>query len=63
MSIDNIKRISKKNYQPSHEDMVRVCQKTSGITFKSFVSNKITYLLYDIGGRSSERKKWGDCKF
>ncbi|KAF9404150.1 guanine nucleotide-binding protein subunit alpha [Podila epigama] len=58
---DSIDRISKSNYIPTDQDVLRSRVKTTGITETRFVIGDLTYMMFDVGGQRSERKKWIHC--
>ncbi|KAF8952182.1 guanine nucleotide-binding protein subunit alpha [Entomortierella lignicola] len=58
---DSIERISKSNYIPTDQDVLRSRVKTTGITETRFVIGDLTYMMFDVGGQRSERKKWIHC--
>lgn len=55
---DNINRISKPDYLPSNEDILRARIKTTGISETLFKSGLINIRMVDIGGQRPERKNW-----
>ncbi|KAF9913882.1 guanine nucleotide-binding protein subunit alpha [Lobosporangium transversale] len=58
---DSIERISKNTYVPTDQDVLRSRVKTTGITETRFVIGELTYIMFDVGGQRSERKKWVHC--
>jgi len=56
--MENLDRISKPDYVPSHEDMLRSRQRTTGEQQISFVIEKTGWELIDVGGQRPERAKW-----
>ncbi|KAG5735552.1 Guanine nucleotide-binding protein subunit alpha [Termitomyces sp. T112] len=56
-----IERMSKSNYLPTDQDILRSRVKTTGITETTFKVGELTYKLFDVGGQRSERKKWIHC--
>ncbi|EDO18389.1 hypothetical protein Kpol_1013p63 [Vanderwaltozyma polyspora DSM 70294] len=60
--MDNINRISKKNYNPTDQDILRSRERTSGI-FDTVLNldSDLKIHIYDVGGQRSERKKWIHC--
>ncbi|KAF9275899.1 guanine nucleotide-binding protein subunit alpha [Mortierella alpina] len=58
---DSIDRIAKPNYVPTDQDVLRSRVKTTGITETRFVIGDLTYMMFDVGGQRSERKKWIHC--
>ncbi|KAF9088979.1 guanine nucleotide-binding protein subunit alpha [Mortierella sp. GBA35] len=58
---DSIDEIAKSDYIPSDQDVLRSRVKTTGITETRFVIGDLTYMMFDVGGQRSERKKWIHC--
>ncbi|CAI4219139.1 unnamed protein product [Parascedosporium putredinis] len=58
---DNIARIAAPDYMPNDQDVLRSRVKTTGITETTFIIGDLTYRMFDVGGRRSERKKWIHC--
>ncbi|KAI9271313.1 G-alpha protein [Sporodiniella umbellata] len=58
---DSILRIGQSGYMPSDQDVLRSRVKSTGITETTFVIDKLTYRMFDVGGQRSERKKWIHC--
>jgi len=56
--MDNLDRISKEEYVPTNEDMLRARQRTTGEQRISFVIEKTGWDLIDVGGQKPERAKW-----
>jgi len=56
--MDNLERISKADYIPTHDDMLRARQRTTGEQITSFVIEKAGWDLIDVGGQRPERTKW-----
>lgn len=60
--LENLKRLSKADYIPNEQDILRSRQKTSGIFDSVFdMGNNLKLHIYDVGGQRSERKKWIHC--
>ncbi|KAF5896855.1 guanine nucleotide-binding protein subunit alpha-11-like isoform X1, partial [Clarias magur] len=57
----NLMRIAANDYIPSDQDVLRVRFPTTGINDYSFVVEKITLRIVDVGGQKSERRKWIHC--
>lgn len=58
---NNVKRFGEYNYIPTNDDIVRIRLPTTGIHEHMF-NIKSTYLrIVDVGGQSSERRKWINC--
>ncbi|KAH7920636.1 guanine nucleotide binding protein, alpha subunit [Leucogyrophana mollusca] len=54
-------RIGAPLYVPTESDVLRVHQKTTGITELRFNTGQLSIHLLDVGGQRSERKKWLHC--
>jgi len=59
--LNEIDRLSKDDYVPSEQDLLRTRVKTTGITEISFQYKQLCFRLIDVGGQRSERKKWIHC--
>ncbi|ORX63179.1 G-protein alpha subunit [Hesseltinella vesiculosa] len=58
---DDIQRISRPDYLPTEQDVLRARQKTTGITEIKFELSGLFIHMFDVGGQRSERKKWIHC--
>jgi GTPase SAR1 family protein len=58
---ENIRRICKKNYIPSDADILQARAQSTGVTQLSFAVGGKKFVLVDVGGQRSERKKWIHC--
>jgi len=58
---DALDRISKADYLPTDQDVLRSRVKTTGITETTFRIGELIYKMFDVGGQRSERKKWIHC--
>lgn len=58
---DSIDNISRPDYVPTDQDVLRSRVKTTGITETTFLIGELTYRMFDVGGQRSERKKWIHC--
>jgi guanine nucleotide-binding protein G(i) subunit alpha len=58
---DDLDRIAQSNYVPTVDDVLRSRAKTTGIIEIEFTVEKTKFLLVDVGGQRSERKKWMHC--
>ena len=56
--LDNVQRIAKPDYIPTHEDLLNVRYRTTGVVDYKFNVKKRLFHLWDVGGQRSERKKW-----
>jgi len=56
-----IDRISKADYLPNQQDVLRARVKTTGMIETSFKFKSMIFKMVDVGGQRSERKKWIQC--
>ncbi|KAI1359072.1 G-protein alpha subunit-domain-containing protein [Xylaria arbuscula] len=59
--IRNVERLAEQSINgsvPTHEDVLRTRVRTTGIHKTELKYNGAKYLLHDVGGERSERKKW-----
>jgi len=56
-----IANISKKDFLPTSDDVLRCRVKTTGIVETDFEYNGFKFKLFDVGGQRNERKKWIHC--
>jgi len=54
-------RICEVGYVPTEEDVLRLKIKTTGIKEIAFTVEKADFLMVDVGGQRSERRKWLHC--
>jgi len=59
--MDNIDRIAKEGYIPSKDDVMHVRIKTTGIVEEHLTMEHRPFLIVDVGGQRSERRKWMNC--
>lgn len=59
--LDDIARISLPNFVPTSDDILRCRARTTGIHEVLFQVNQYNYVMVDVGGQRSERKKWVHC--
>lgn len=58
---DSLDRITRPDYLPTDQDILRSRVKTTGIVETTFNMKSLTYRMFDVGGQRSERKKWIHC--
>jgi GTPase SAR1 family protein len=58
---ENLDRIKDAKYVPSDQDVLRSRAKTTGIIETPFTIENSRFLMVDVGGQRSERKKWMHC--
>ncbi|GAB5362050.1 hypothetical protein AAMO2058_000764900 [Amorphochlora amoebiformis] len=58
---DRVKEVSKPNYLPSNNDILRARARTVGVVENSFSIQDNKFTMYDVGGQRSERRKWVHC--
>eukprot|EP01129_Flabellula_baltica_P006508 TRINITY_DN2443_c1_g1_i2.p1 TRINITY_DN2443_c1_g1~~TRINITY_DN2443_c1_g1_i2.p1 ORF type:complete len:318 (+),score=81.57 TRINITY_DN2443_c1_g1_i2:152-1105(+) len=56
--MDMYDQIIQKDYIPSDEDIIRSRQKTTGTLVANFEFDDVSWVISDVGGQLSERKKW-----
>ena len=49
------------SYTPNQQDVLQLRVPTTGIVETTFKSGSIMYVLCDVGGQRSERRKWLHC--
>jgi len=59
--LDDIKRVTTPNYVPTDQDILRSRIQTTGIIETKFEIDAKSFVLVDVGGQRSERKKWMHC--
>jgi len=58
---DSIERISKPDFVPTQQDVLRSRVRTVGIIETTFRYKDLIYRMFDVGGQRSERRKWIEC--
>jgi len=56
--LGDVGRIGAAGYVPTTDDALRARVRTSGVVGKDFTIDGIPFLVYDVGGQRSERRKW-----
>lgn len=59
--IQDIERVLSKDYVPTEQDILRLRIQTTGIIETTFDVEGKTFVIVDVGGQRSERKKWIHC--
>jgi len=59
--VENIDRIASEDYIPSKDDVLHVRNRTSGIIEEPLTIKGRPFLIVDVGGQRSERRKWANC--
>uniref|UniRef100_A0A8R1DJ02 Guanine nucleotide-binding protein alpha-16 subunit n=1 Tax=Caenorhabditis japonica TaxID=281687 RepID=A0A8R1DJ02_CAEJA len=59
--LSQLDRICAPNYIPTQDDILRTRIKTTGIVETQFIYKDRLFLVFDVGGQRSERKKWIHC--
>jgi len=57
----NVERISKDDYIPTPEDILRARVRSTGIEEAQFCFESLTLTVVDVGGQRAERRKWIHC--
>jgi len=55
------KTVADEDYSPSKDDIIQAKIRTIGIQDTHFVFEKTKFLIVDVGGQRSERRKWLHC--
>lgn len=56
--LNSLDRISRSSYVPTNEDILHTRVPTTGVVQFNFNCNGIAFLIVDVGGQRSERRKW-----
>ncbi|KAK7909673.1 hypothetical protein WMY93_014357 [Mugilogobius chulae] len=59
--LNDLERISRPDYIPTQQDVLRTRVKTTGIVETHFTFKDLHFKMFDVGGQRSERKKWIHC--
>ncbi|CAI5439161.1 unnamed protein product [Caenorhabditis angaria] len=59
--LSQLERICEPEYVPTQDDVLRTRIKTTGIIETQFNYKDRLFLVFDVGGQRSERKKWIHC--
>ncbi|KAJ8361152.1 hypothetical protein SKAU_G00176770 [Synaphobranchus kaupii] len=59
--LNDLDRISRPDYIPTQQDVLRTRVKTTGIVETHFTFKDLHFKMFDVGGQRSERKKWIHC--
>jgi len=58
---EHCKRFSSPEFQPTTEDIIRAKMRTTGISEVQFKVSGTEFVMVDVGGQRSERRKWLHC--
>jgi len=59
--LDKIEAISKPEFLPSTQDILRARVRTTGVVESDFLIEQYRFRVYDVGGQRNERRKWIHC--
>jgi len=59
--LENAVRYARDDFIPTQDDMLRAKQKTTGVLETCFEVAGTEFIMVDVGGQRSERKKWLSC--
>ncbi|CAO4359999.1 unnamed protein product [Caenorhabditis nigoni] len=59
--LSQLDRICEPDYIPTQDDVLRTRIKTTGIVETQFIFKDRLFVVFDVGGQRSERKKWIHC--
>jgi len=61
MFLEQIPRIASPDYKPSTQDVLAARIRTTGIVVENYRIDDTDFVMYDVGGQRSERRKWINC--
>ena len=56
--LDNLDRISRREYEPTHQDILYARRTTKEVTEFRIPINNLNFVFVDVGGQRSQREKW-----
>jgi len=59
--MENLKRVTDRDYCPTEEDILKSRAATTGVIETNYMIQGKRFILVDVGGQRSERKKWMHC--
>ncbi|CAL4143337.1 unnamed protein product [Meganyctiphanes norvegica] len=59
--LNALDRLSRSDYIPTQDDVLRTRVKTTGIVETNFAFKNLNFKMFDVGGQRSERRKWIHC--
>lgn len=59
--LDDLDRLTSKEYMPTEQDVLRSRVRTSGIVEDIYLIDEIEFRMFDVGGQRNERRKWIHC--
>lgn len=59
--LSNMERIAAEDYLPNETDVLRTRVQTLGVVEYRFTYSRLSFLMVDVGGQKTERKKWIHC--
>lgn len=58
---DRMEALADRDYIPTEEDVLRARSRTTGVVENAFTVQGNEFVMVDVGGQRSERKKWMHC--
>ncbi|KOB69114.1 G protein alpha subunit, partial [Operophtera brumata] len=58
---DDLERIARPDYVPSHQDILHCRKATKGISECTININNVPFVFVDVGGQRTQRQKWTQC--
>jgi len=55
---ENVQRMSKDDFVPTQQDIIRTRLRSTGIVERMFTINNVSFKFLDVGGQRNERRKW-----
>ncbi|MBN3277960.1 GNA13 protein, partial [Polyodon spathula] len=59
--LDNLDKLAEPDYLPSQQDILLARKPTKGIHEYDFEIKNVPFVMVDVGGQRSERKRWFEC--
>ncbi|KAK1163781.1 guanine nucleotide-binding protein subunit alpha-13 [Acipenser oxyrinchus oxyrinchus] len=59
--LDNLDKLAEPGYLPSQQDILLARKPTKGIHEYDFEIKNVPFVMVDVGGQRSERKRWFEC--
>lgn len=59
--LSDVERLGANSYIPTEQDVLRTRVRTTGIVEVKFYFRGLNFVMVDVGGQRSERKKWIHC--
>jgi hypothetical protein len=57
----DIARIASPHFRPNNQDILNARERTTKLSIERYLIDNTRFKMYDVGGQSSERRKWMEC--